>query len=160
MNYNLLDIFLTNTYSVQQARHRLLILKNHLESNFFNSETGQTEHTPEDIEWLETLPTEFYQQFTPTTIYQVMTQLEKDLKSIKPLTIYIAFDLPNTEAARLGKWIRKTFHPQMVFETRIDPSLLAGCALSWNGIYHDYSLRSQIEQNKSRILTSIKRFIR
>ena len=152
----MIDTFLANTYSTQQIRKRLQALKTALASRFF----GGTEESIllEEKNWLETLPQSFFQQFSESKMNDQLAQLEKELQGLATIIIYIAFEISEAEINALGVWIKKNIHPQRIFEIKIDPNVIGGCAFSWKGLYKDYSLRSKIELHREDILTDIKNF--
>lgn len=157
----LLTTFLKNTYSTSQVIERLLLLKQSLETRFFNL---QPEKNPtasrEELDWLNSLGEDFYQHFTKLNSYEVLGGLEKDIKKISKITIYLTCILPVEEINRLGIWIRKNVSGMVLLEIKLDQSLIAGCALSFNGVYRDYSLRARIEKSKGEILESLKTYLK
>lgn len=160
MEQALLKTFLSQTYSLQQARRRLRLLKNVLESKLFKSgDTSGMEINPADKDWLNSSGEDFFKQFHNQDVYQLLSQLEQAVIAIPPLTIFIAFDLPEEEVTRLGIWLRQNSSIQL-FEIKLNPDLIAGCALSLKGVYKDYSLKDKIDQNKAAILESLKSYIK
>ncbi len=160
MSNALLGIFLANTYSTYQARTRLLVLKQHLETRFFNKAQGSQD--PANITWLQSLGEDFFHEINQMNAYQVLGNLEKEIKKMSTLTLFIAFSMPDEEVNRLGVWLRMVMitRPNLLLEIKIDPNLLAGCALSWKGIYRDYSLRQRIETNKEKIIANLKNYLK
>ena len=63
------------------------------------------------------------------------------------LVIFVACELPEKEISRikekLGKDVKVRF--------KVDPSLIGGAALVWNGQYKDYSLKARLEEHKKEI---------
>lgn len=159
MNNKIIDTFLEKTYSMQQAKRRLLILKRKLLKQFFKTEIEDPAPDTEDTNWLDSLGAEFFEQFNNINVYQKIIELEQDLKKNLVLTIYIGFEMPEDEINKLGNWLRNNFKTKMLFETRIDPNVIAGAALSWRGIYKDFSVRQKIDQDQKEILASFKNFL-
>ena len=110
----------------------------------------------EDQAWFNSLGADFFRQFNASNVNTLLEELEAGIKKITPLTVYISFEMDTDEINKLGMWLRKEINPSIVFETKIDPSLIGGCALSWKGILRDYSLRAKIQAEQTEILASFK----
>ncbi len=138
-----------------------MVLRNHLAVLFFNAKREDISPiTDEDSAWLEGLGEQFYKAFTPLTVSTNMEILEKYLTKIQPLTILITFDISETEINNIGIWLRSNISSSIVFETKVDPTLIAGAAFTWKGVYHDYSIQKTINQNKEQVLESIKSYLK
>ena len=85
--------------------------------------------------------------------------LEKQVKSIQPLIIYLPFEIPEGEVVRIGMKIRTDLGKNLLLNFKVDPTLIAGCAIVWNSQLRDYSARARINQNKPQILSIIKEYI-
>ncbi len=154
----ILDIILTNTYTLSDLKHRLRILKEYLETRFFNK-TGPNEISPADSKWFSTLSKDFFDQFNKDNFSQIFERLEKEIDKITPLVIYLSFDIDEQIKTRISSWLRQNLTQKIIFETRFDPNLIGGVALTFNGIYKDYSLRSKINEQKELILQEFKNYI-
>ena len=151
MENNLITIFFQTTYSLQQAKARLRLLRAYLMRSFY-----QQNQTPENDPWLLSLGDTFYKEFTRDTVYKKLRVIEDEVLKIQPLALYIAFDIPEEEVNNLGLWFRKNCTSPILFDIRHDPNLIGGCSFVWHGVYKDYSVRSTIELNKDKILGNIK----
>lgn len=157
---NLLAIILKDTYSLTQLRHRLYILKSYLLKAFFGNTEGATAPSKDDLNWLQTLPDSFYQQFNKDNIYQIFKDMEESVSRITPLTIYLTFEPDSETLTQIGTYARNFFGEYFLLDTKIDTTLIAGCALSFKGVQKDYSLRSKIEEKKAEILEGFKKYLR
>lgn len=157
MDNNILNRFLEKTYYKTQINRRFNALKGFLQNKFFNSPLPKID--PEEEAWIKSLGEDFYKNFTKLNVYQLLSKLEKDIKTLQTLTVYLSFDLPDEEKDRLGVWLRANFKKDLVFEIRLDQALIGGAALSWKGVYKDYSLRSRIDQNRDKIMASLKNYM-
>lgn len=160
MQNQLVDTFLASTYSLSQVRSNLSILKNYLLNQFFNSKLQGDGINPEDINWLKSLGTDFYKNFNKTNVYEQLEAIEKEIKKIPPLIIYIPFDMPDEEKIKLGIWLRTNISPTIIYDLRFDSNLIAGCALSSRGIYKDYSLKDNIDKRRDEVISSMKSFLK
>lgn len=156
MNNQILIKFLEKNYYRAQITSRLNLLKNYLQKQFFNSPGSPI--STKDTEWIKSLGEDFFKNFTKLNVYQVLAKLEKDIKSAQTLTVYLSFEMPDNEKDKLGAYLRANFKKDLIFEIKLDPNIIGGAALSWKGIYKDFSLRARIDQNHQAILSSLKTF--
>jgi len=157
----LLSIILKDTYSLSQLKHRLRILKSNLLKTFFGGENQNLSLTAQDLNWLKSLPSSFYQKFTKDNVYQILGGLEKGIPDLPTLTMYLTFEPDDATMSQIGSVARKTFNsPSLILDIKLDLKLIAGAALVWKGVYRDYSLRSKIESRKAEIFEGFKKFLR
>lgn len=152
---NLTEIFLEHTYSLSQAKTRLILLKAYLENKFFKPNPNL-----QADEWIISLGEDFFKQFNKLNAGILLKELEKKVAKIQKLTIFIAFEMPEPDLEKLGVWVRKNLRSDILIEIKIDPTLIAGASLSFKGVYRDYSLKMRIEENRERILGSFKSYLR
>lgn len=164
MEEKILTTILNNTYTLSQLRRRVNILKTYLTLHFFGNsaewEKQLNQFNPEEISWLQNLDETFLQNFNKDNIYPTFEEIEKSLAKANILNIYLPFETDNQIAATLGQYIRKLFGRVILFDIKLDPGLIAGCALSWQGIYKDYSLRKKIADNRIQLMESFKKFLK
>lgn len=154
----ILTELLKNTYSLNQLKRRLLALKNRFLKEFFNSE-GSGELVEEA--WLNSLPQELLKKFNKDNIYKIFEELEANLPKLTTLTLYLTFEPDEKPLSQIGEYARKTFNNKsLLLDIKYDPKLIAGAALSFKGVYRDYSVRSRIDERKVVILDSFKKFLR
>lgn len=154
----ILDTILTNTYTVQDLRHRVRLLKSHLENILFGHH--REELSPEDSSWISSLPESFISQFNKDNIYSSFSELEGQIKTLNPLVLYLTFEAGQEQIEQIGLWVKKKLTQAKVFEIKIDPGLLGGIALVNGGVYKDYSLKSRIQEQEETILAEFKKYIR
>ena len=156
----ILTILLKNTFTLTQLKHRVRLLKSYLEKTFFANQ-GQAEPlTPLDLNWLKSLPDSFYQGFNKDNIYEIFTGLENQINKLPLLTLYLSFEPDDAATEQIGVFAGKTFENHPLLDIKYDPNLIAGGALSWKGIYKDYSLRAKIDERKPELLENFKKFLR
>lgn len=156
---DILNIILKDTFTLTQLKTRVRVLKSNLLKTFFGGETKLT-LSPQDLSWLKSLPPSFYQQFTKDNVYKIFVDLENKIQNLKLLTIYLTFEPDDVVVKEIGIMVRKTFGSFLPLDIKYDPTLIAGCALVWKGVYRDYSLRAKIEERKGEILEGFKKFLR
>lgn len=156
----ILNTILKDTYTLTQLKHRFKILKSYLEKTLFGGELEEA-LAKEDLDFLKTLPDDLFRQFNKDNAYSVFTGLENKINQLIPLTIYLPFTADEEVMAQIGSSARTTLqNPHLILDSKYDPLLIAGCALSWKGIYKDYSLKARIEEKKGEVLEGFKKFLR
>ena len=159
MDLTILDIILSDTYTLSSIKHRVRILKAYLISQIFTSPEYQDVQS-NDLIWLRALGKDFYKQFNQSNIYSIFDLIEAKIDKMEPLYVYLPFIADDQVDTAIGQYIRSSVGHNLLYETKFDPNLVAGCGLSFKGVYKDYSLRSKIEAKKSEILDSFKKFLR
>lgn len=160
----ILNTILKDTFSLAQLKHRIRILKSNLLRTFFDNQPshiyeGVLSH--QDLNWLKSLPSDFYQQFNKNNVYQIFSSLDDNSANLPILIMYLTFEPDEATLNLLGLFTRKQFNnPSLMLDIKFDPNLIAGIALVWKGVLRDYSLRLRIESKKSEILEGFKRFLR
>lgn len=157
----LLNTILKETYTLNQLKHRLSMLKLKFLQYFFGTEKKQSLLSESDLMWLKSLPPDFSKSINQDNVYTVFEDLEKKINSMSVLTMYLTFEPDELSLTQIGEMTRKTFsNLTLILDIKYDPRLLAGAALSFKGMYRDYSLRSRIEERKLAILQSFKKLLR
>lgn len=166
MIQELLDQILADTFTLAQAMKRLQVLKDLVLVKLFSGKeelpihiTTQTQ-PGQQTPWITTLDSGIYKHFNRKNVYKIFQDLEIEIKKIKPLIIYLPFDVDDVNIDEIGRNARHLFGKNFLIDIKIDPSLIAGTALVWNGVYKDYSIKQKIAEDRQRILTMLKDFIK
>lgn len=153
----LLNKILIGTYTMTDALRRIRGVRQFILNQLFASKISEfNAENSADAAWLSGLGADFYKEFTQSNVYSRVDNIEAELKKISPLVLYLPFEIPGGEIVRVGMKLRGSFGPNFLLEFRIDPNLIAGCALVWKNIYRDYSLRQKINDNREKILGMLK----
>lgn len=158
MEEKILDKLLITTYTMASLKRRLKALKSRLSENFFGGDTNK-DMVKEELEWLNTYGVQFLSDFQKESFYQTMGKIEQIVSTIKPLTIYLAFDPSPEQVTQIGSKVRELYAEKLVIDLKYNPELIGGSAFIWNGVYKDYSIRNRIQQDKDKILQSFKSFL-
>lgn len=153
MKNDLITTFFSTTYTLSQARVRLRLLRDYLMNYFFKNDKS----APKDP-WLAQLGDDFYNEFSANNTYQKLQKIERAIAATDPLVLSVAFAMPDWEVDKLGLWFRQNVGGLVLYDIRFDPNLIAGCSLSWHGVFKDYSLRALINQQKDKIFADLKSF--
>lgn len=160
MTDDILPTILKNTFTILQLNRRIRILKIHLLKAIFGGSKEQV-LTPSDLEWLGSLPQNFLKNFNKDNIYPTLDTVEREISQLPTITIYLPFTSSENISLQIGSYARKAYsNTKLLLEIRYDPSLIAGAALSWRGMYRDYSLRAKIEEKKEELLAGFKKYLK
>lgn len=79
-------------------------------------------------------------------------QSEKEIKEMPVLTVYLALELQGPQLELLSSELVSNFSKsQFLIDFKLDPGLVAGCAMVWEGKYGDFSVKRLLEQNNGEI---------
>lgn len=164
---DILEIILKNTYSLSQLKRRIRALKEYLSVKIYSTKdvsqylpAGRQGLDEQDAKWIKSLPEDFLSRFSSDNISTIFSDIEAEIQKLPILTIFISIEATEEVSEQIGTFIRNNFSTFKLIETKYDPSLIAGCALSQNGVYRDYSLRASVEEKKMEILGNFKKFLR
>jgi len=160
MDNNLLNIILETTYTLSQYKKRVKVLNSYLSGKFFQAIKNTENLNLEESKWLENLPKEFLDSFNKDNLSTLMTNLNSQIDKTPILTLYLPFEAQDEVLDQIGQKVRNTFGANFLIDIKYNPSLIAGCGLSWKGIYKDYSLHQKITERRLPILQSFKKFLR
>jgi len=107
-------------------------------------------------DWLASLGQDFYNQVNPELFARFFSELDESMKSAEPVILYIPVELSDRDLAQIGSWFKHNVSVGIILETRMDPNLIGGCALTYQGIYKDFSLRRNIAENHQVILDNLR----
>lgn len=155
---SLFSPILRTCFTKTELHRRINILRDFLEAKFFMGETHSLQdwlyarHIPEvDSQILLSWGKPFYDAFTAENVYQTISDFTKEIANMPVLTMYLPFAPNDKDMVNIGLWCRKNVDARCLLDIRSDPSLVAGCTLSWNGTYRDYSLHSFIEETRDSV---------
>lgn len=163
------------TYTRNQAIKRLRLIKEFLNFAFFTNQTGDDFNTLfekfkskylrenalsdiKELNFIHSLGVSFFKLFTPATLHLQLEQLEEQLLKNKTITLHIPFDLPDESVQELGVWFKQNLDATVLFNVVLDPTLIAGCAISFNGNYRDYSIKSKLKNTHTEVLNLLNSF--
>lgn len=158
----IINTILHQTYTIQEISRRIRLLKEYVNNQLYKQtsiDLNTLSSNGGDLNWLKSLPTDFFNQFNKADASEIFEQLDRFIAEQKPLLIYIPFEMPQDEIPKLGQWLRTTYGEDFLFDLKYDPSLLAGCSLVWNGLHRDYSVRKRIEDSQNEIIKEMNSFI-
>lgn len=161
MDQSLLNLILKDTFTPAACLKRLGLLRGVTETEIFQKQAEAKQNLPpDDLAWLEAVDTKVVAGLTGANFETIFKATEEAIRNILPLTVFVPFALPDQQSNEIGRKLRESYGDQFLMEVKIDPSLIAGCALAWKGIYQDFSLKKRIETQKQVILNTLKQYIK
>jgi F0F1-type ATP synthase delta subunit len=79
------------------------------------------------------------------------TIIEK-IASLPVMTVTIAFEPPAKTLISFSQWFILNLNKQILFDIHVDPTLIAGAALTFQGKFTDLSIRPQFDQILTKVL--------
>jgi F0F1-type ATP synthase delta subunit len=156
MSDQIINKILETTFTIHDLRQKIRILKNFVGHSLFASQMPLDPEVNNFTSWLEDLGSEFLAQFNQSNYSTLFGEMEKKVESLPNLVIYFAIETTSGQLNSVGKWLRESYGSNFIFDPKYDPSLIAGCAFVWKGVYKDYSLKAKINENHQQILEVIK----
>lgn len=164
---------LSKTYTKNQALATVRLVKEFLYYLFFDLQLSSQPSARIDQflknRGLNTLPSQetkilisleddFYKSFNPKNLTAQLKRLEETISSIQEVIVYLPFEVPQEEVERMGQWFKKNLGEESLFNLNLDPTLVGGAALSYKGVYKDYSLKQRVAENKLKVIQMLLSF--
>jgi F0F1-type ATP synthase delta subunit len=82
----------------------------------------------------------------PDSIQKYLREIQTSIKALPQVTIRVAI-APNPDLIRsIAKWFDAYFGDKTVVAYMLDPHILGGVAIEWNGSYIDLTLRKKLTE--------------
>jgi len=164
MEERIINEILKDTYTVDILRKRIQIIKLILERQIYRPNTGEVQKNDIEIsqeKWLEKFDKNLLSGMNSQMYSSLTERIEKFIESIVPLTIYLVIVPDEDMVQKIGIWLRQNLNqPRLVFDYKIDPRLIGGCAIVYKGVYKDLSLRAKISDNKEKIMGEFRKYFK
>lgn len=82
----------------------------------------------------------------PENRKKFLDELNQQIKELKVLRLRIAIELPLADLEQICQWARKNLSADIILDVEVDPSLVAGAEISFQGKYVDMSKKSELEK--------------
>lgn len=93
---------------------------------------------------------------SPAQNIQALSWLRKEIKTLVPVFyITVAFRADEGFEALIISQLEKTVQGPFVVRINSDPSLIAGCTLSFKGKFKDYSLKTKLVEDKGQVFKQV-----
>lgn len=171
----ILDQILSSTYTKHQLYRRHRLLKDFFNYKFFQegrnfsiqdslgkfSSQGKALHS--DLNWLNSLGEGFFNLVSLQEFQGSFQSLEDKFNSLNLTIVYLPF-IVNEETmisgeknllSSIGGWFKENLGKNTIIDIRFNPDLIAGAAISYGGVYKDYSIHSILQHKKEEIIKSL-----
>ena len=82
---------------------------------------------------------------TNTELKKFLTDMQKDISALPVLSLTLAFEPKEKTLKALSEWFVLNIKKQLLLEINVDPQLIAGASISFNGKDSDYSIREKFD---------------
>lgn len=149
----------SQTYTIADLEQKIQFLKLYLKLQLFGGDNkNNNKFRSEDLIWLESLPPDFLKGITAENLETTFADFQKQVQSLEALVIMVPTELPPKNIADITNKLRKDYGSNFFIDIKVDPTLIASCALVWNGRVRDYSLKARIEEMRPDILAIFKKW--
>lgn len=98
--------------------------------------------------------------FNVQNLYDLFSQIKNEAEELPTLVIYLPFKTDEAAKNKIGLWVRGNLNKKnLLVDFKYEPSLSAGPAFSYGGIYKDFSLREKLIKNKEEIKVLISKYL-
>lgn len=91
-----------------------------------------------------------------TAIKTFITSLIEYTNKLPVLSLVVAFEPKEKTLQKLSQWSVLNLNKQAIFDITVDPTLIGGAAIDFNGKHMDFSIRPQFDQIVTDALTPKK----
>lgn len=79
-------------------------------------------------------------------------EMEKEIKEVPVLNLTLALEFSDTELLEIYKKVREVFETLMFVNFSVDPNLIGGCVVIWQGKVYDWSIKKSIVDKRKEFL--------
>lgn len=90
---------------------------------------------------------------TPADFKNFLSSLQSQLNSLPVLSLSLAFEPTDATLKLLTDWFLLNSNRHVLFEISVDPTLIAGVAIRYNGRYVEYSVKPTLQRIIAEALT-------
>jgi F0F1-type ATP synthase delta subunit len=73
-------------------------------------------------------------------------KVQAKIAAMQVATLTLALEPPEEMLQSLSEWFLLNINKQVLFDIKVDPALIAGATLTYNGKYKDYSIGQVVEK--------------
>lgn len=147
---DLAALILKSSSTKAEALLKLRALSASVSADLFGGEYHPDAAEAEFADWVKKTSQMVKENLDAKTAGDTFAAAEKTIKSAETVVLYLPFVLPAENIAEISAKINS------LLEIKIDPSLIAGCAIAKNGVYKDYSVRARLSEKHEEISQILK----
>lgn len=167
MEEKILNEILKDTFTLEDFKKRVMALKLVLEKKIFASSQYKSGSEIENkaldnsMLWVQYFDKNILNEITGENFREIFEHIDHFISESTTLTIYFVFIPDENQIKEIGHWLRDSLgKPNVIFDYKIDPGLIGGCAIAYKGIYKDYSLKAKIRQEKTLLKEEFGKYLR
>jgi hypothetical protein len=177
MEDQILNEILKDTYTVNSFKKRFQALRLKLVGEIYvrkeSKESEASTHPTQtagldssdskskEQEWLAGFDQKLLSQLTSDQFSAMSDHIDQYLAGLNSLTIYFVFLPDHAQIKNIGEWLRKSLNnPKLIFNVKVDPGLIGGCAIVYKGVYKDYSMKAKISENKGQLIEEFRKYFK
>lgn len=151
-----LSYFFTTKMQAQDFSSRLSLLVERMYVADFNFEKEFTEQfgIQKKDRFLMVLHDNKLSPEPTGALQEFLNKLLAHIAQLPVISLKIAFQARDETLQALTEWFMLTIKKQVLFDITIDPSLIAGAAIFYNGNYVDLSIREKFNQILNEVMTN------
>jgi hypothetical protein len=88
----------------------------------------------------------------PADLKGFVDRLRQYVTTLPVLSLTFAFEPKEQSLKRLSEWFGLNSKKQVLFDITVDPTIIAGTTLTYNGKFLDYSIKPKIDQLMQQLL--------
>ena len=75
-----------------------------------------------------------------------------EIENLRVLRLTLAYEPSRINIVTYADWIKKTVGADVILDVTVDPKMVAGAQIIWNGKYQDYSVTKTVYAELQRLL--------
>lgn len=90
---------------------------------------------------------------SPAVLKEFIDKIAEHVTTLPVLSLTFAFEPKELTLQRLSEWFSLNTKKQVLFDISVDPTIIAGTTLTYNGKFLDYSIKPKVEQMMQQMLS-------
>lgn len=165
---DIFTILLKTAFTKVEVLRRIRLLRDYLERKFFitggkavtlEAFLEETHVSHDDAVALDEIEKKLGTSLTKEHAYGLTKELSEQAKTLPVVGMFLPAEPNEQEMAKVGEWVRQNLNPTAIIELHISPSFLGGCAMSYNGMYQEYTLDYFMQKNHEEIKKIIEKYV-
>lgn len=165
MLVKVISILIAHTYTSDDLIERIGFLRDYFGAKLFGGKDALSLDAvlPAEVDAhtrvvMRNLVAEFEKsELTAESVYQVLPDIEREVSRLPGVTLYVPVRFPSKQREEFGIWFRRHVQPNLVLTMRVDTRVAGGCAVVWNNVYHDFSLRYHMRAHRAELVAMFDR---
>ena len=167
----MLTVILKTGFIKADLLRRIRIIREFTEQRFFASDgekgkkdleefLSKDEFSDDDRKIIKGYGQEFFRSYTKENAYDFLEEIEKGVKKLETINVYVPMELDAASVEKLGMWVRDSIGQNILIELHIDVTAVGGCAFARGGAYHDFSLHHAFTTHGKEIKGILDNYIK